>query len=42
MYTGAVGTGKLETAESRPDVEQTQLGDVRPTERLMREVGVIP
>ena len=26
----------------RPDVEQTQLGDVRPTERLMREVGVIP
>ncbi len=26
----------------RPDVEQAQLGDVRPTERLMREVGVIP
>ncbi len=26
----------------RPDVEQAQLGDVRPTERLMREVGIIP
>ena len=26
----------------RPDVAQTQLGDARATERLMRDVGVIP